>query len=159
MQKVFFKILFCLLSAQVVAQTTTISSGGEAEGTGGSAAVSVGQVFYQSTVGRSGSVSEGVQQTYEIIIITGTAENNLVLSAEAYPNPVTDILKLSVGRDTRNDNLSFSLTDIKGNTICQGKISEQTTLIPMSEKVNGAYFLSVLKNQKAIKTFRIIKNH
>lgn len=68
-QKIIRVCLICwfgisLLSMQ--AQETTLTAGGEATGSGGSVSYSIGQLFYMTKTGTTGSVSEGVQQPIEI---------------------------------------------------------------------------------------------
>ena len=57
------------------AQEAIPATGGEASGSGGSASYTVGQVVYTTNVGTNGnSVAEGVQQPYEISVVTGIPE-------------------------------------------------------------------------------------
>lgn len=70
----------------LLAQEKIIATGGDASGSGGSVSYSVGQVTYQTHIGTNGSVSEGVQQPYEISIITGIDEaEGINLTVLAYP--------------------------------------------------------------------------
>jgi opacity protein-like surface antigen len=81
----------------VSAQTRVNATGGNASGSGGSASYSVGQVAYQTKTGSSGSVAEGVQQPYEISVVSGIEKAiGISLSVSAYPNPTTDFLQLKV---------------------------------------------------------------
>ncbi|MBV1889111.1 MAG: HYR domain-containing protein, partial [Proteobacteria bacterium] len=52
-----------LLIIPISAQESINVSGGDATGTGGSSSYSVGQVFYTTNVGATGSVAQGVQQS------------------------------------------------------------------------------------------------
>jgi len=56
------------------AQESVNATGGNASGSGGSASYSVGQVAYQTHTGTNGSVSEGVQQPFEISVVTAIEE-------------------------------------------------------------------------------------
>ncbi|MGI6479934.1 MAG: hypothetical protein ACOX0M_10915 [Salinivirgaceae bacterium] len=90
------------------AQTSVNATGGDASGSGGSVSYSVGQVAYQTHTGTSGSVSEGVQQPFEISVVTGIEEaKGINLSVSAYPNPTTDYLTLEV-EEFDLSNLSLS---------------------------------------------------
>ena len=57
-------ILFFLNNG--TAQTSSNAAGGDATGTGGSVAYSLGQPFYITYTGSNSSVAQGVQQTYQI---------------------------------------------------------------------------------------------
>ena len=64
---------------QGYAQQATTASGGDASGSGGSVAHSVGQTVYTTNTGSNGSVAQGVEQPYEISITTGLAETGINL--------------------------------------------------------------------------------
>jgi hypothetical protein len=149
-----FILLICI-SAH--AQEVIPVSGGDATGSNGSVSYSIGQVSYTTIYSNSGSVAEGVQQTYEITVVTGNELLPAVsLSCKAFPNPVTDFLILSVGK-SENEDLSYRLSDLNGRDILRGKVIDEQTNIQLGALRNGNYFLSVLKNNTEVKTFKIIK--
>jgi len=79
------------------AQTSINATDGNASGSGGSVSYSVGQVVYTTNTGTTGSVAQGVQQPFEILVVTGLEEaKGINLSVSAYPNPTTDYLTLEV---------------------------------------------------------------
>ena len=51
------------------AQESVNSTGGNATGSGGTVAYSVGQVVYTANTGSSGNVEQGVQHAYEILVV------------------------------------------------------------------------------------------
>ena len=53
------------------AQESVNAYGGDAKGSGGTVAYSVGQIVYTTHTGATGSVAQGVQQAYEISVVTG----------------------------------------------------------------------------------------
>jgi hypothetical protein len=140
------------------AQTSTNATGGNASGSGGSASYSVGQVVYTTNTGANGSVAQGVQQPYEISVVTGIEEaKEINLSVSAHPNPTTDYLTLGIS-EFDISNLSYQLYDINGRLLQNEKITGNQTRIEMSNLVPATYFVKVLQNQNEIKTFKIIKN-
>jgi hypothetical protein len=64
-------LTFFGLSINLTAQNNTVSAGGDAEGSNGSISFTVGQVVYTSAEGSNGSINQGVQQPYDLEIITG----------------------------------------------------------------------------------------
>jgi len=140
------------------AQESVNATGGNASGSGGSASYSVGQVVYTTNTGTNGSVAQGVQQPYEISVVTGLEEaKDINLSITAYPNPTTDYLQLKVESETLKD-LSFQLYDMNGKLLQSKKITGNQTSIVMSNLVTATYFVKVVQENKEIKTFKIIKN-
>ena len=139
------------------AQTSVNATGGDASGSGGSASYSVGQVVYNANTGTNGSVAEGVQQPYEISVVTGLEEaKGINLSVSAYPNPTTDYLQLKVESEKLKD-LSYQLYDMQGKLLQSEKITGNQTSIVMSNLVPATYFVKVVQESKEVKTFKIIK--
>ncbi len=148
-------ILFC--ASMIFAQEGIHTSGGEATGTGGNVSYSVGQLFVGSPTGTGGIVTEGVQQPYEIFIVTEIENPYAVdLSLSAYPNPAIDNLNLQV-ESIQNSDLSYLLTDLNGRVLSMSNITETITQIDMSKLPSATYFVKVMNIEKEIKVFKIIK--
>ena len=132
------------------------ASGGDATGSGGSVAYSVGQIVYTTSTGTTGSVAQGVEQAYEIYSV-GIKETTLNISLSVFPNPTSDFLTLIV-EDYNNETLSFDLLDEQGKLILSEQITNQETQVAMSTLARGSYFINILQANKQIQTFKIIKN-
>jgi hypothetical protein len=143
------------LTAQ--AQQANPSTGGDATGSGGSVAYSVGQIVYTTHTGTNGSVAQGVQQPYEISVVLGIENSLIDLDISAYPNPTTQNLTLSIGNDI-SETLHFQLCDLSGKIIERRKISNRTETIHMENLATGPYFLKVSNANNEVKIFKIIKN-
>jgi len=155
-KKTFISAAFLLLGlGGLHAQESVNSSGGEATGTGGTASYSVGQVVYTTATGTNGSVAQGVQQPYEISTTVGINETSINLEMSVYPNPTIDYLTLKV---EDNFNLSYQLYDLQGKVIENKKVNTNSTIIKMEGLPKAVYFLKVVNNKQAVKTFKIIKN-
>ena len=140
------------------AQESINATGGNASGGGGSVSYSVGQVVYTTNTGTNGSVAQGVQQPYEISVVTGIEEaEGIYLSVTAYPNPTTDYLTLRID-EFEISNLSYQLYDMNGKLLQNEKIAGNQTSIVMSNLVPATYFVKVVQGNREIETFKIIKN-
>jgi hypothetical protein len=118
---------------------------------------------YTTNTGTSGSVAEGVQQAYEISVVTALEEaKGINLSVSAYPNPTTDYLTLSIDNSVKTNHdfslLSYQLYDMNGKLLQSKTINEAQTHIAMDKFIRASYLLSVNQNNTTFKTFRIIKN-
>ena len=122
-KKVILGILFLNLTITAVAQQATTAAGGNASGSGGTAAYSVGQIVYTTNVGLNGSMLQGVQQPYEISIVYGVEDNIINIDFNLYPNPTLDFLTLTVGTIDFSV-LSFELFDGNGKLVETKKITE-----------------------------------
>ena len=132
------------------------ASGGDATGSGGSVAYSVGQIVYTTSTGTTGSVAQGVEQAYEIYSV-GIKETALNISLSVFPNPTSDFLTLKV-EDYNNETLSYNLIDEQGKLILSEQITNQETQVAMSTLARGSYFINIVQTNKQIQTFKIIKN-
>ena len=148
-----------LLSFSMNAQTShqvLSATGGDATGSGGTVAFSVGQIVYTTSMGTTGSVAQGVEQAYEIYSV-GIKETALNISLSVFPNPTSDFLTIKV-QDYNNEDLSYSLIDEQGKLVLNEQITKQDNKLVMSTLARGIYFINVLQANKNIQTFKIIKN-
>lgn len=140
------------------AQEAILATGGNASGSGGSVSYSVGQVVYTANAGTNGYMVQGVQQPFEISVVTGLEEAKyILLQCLAFPNPTTDFLNLSV-ENYADNNLLYQLFDINGKLLETKKLDGNQTGIVMSKLEPATYFLKVSDHNKEVKTFKIIKN-
>ena len=164
MQCIKLRILTVLLLTLGItglhAQETISSGGGNASGSGGSVSYSIGQVLSDYQTGVNGSLSQGVQQPYEIWIMNGLEEfADITLDYRAYPNPATDFILLKV--DNNNiplSTLTLFMYDLNGKLIKSLKVNDIETIIHMENYKPAVYYLKVIQGSKEVKTFKIIKN-
>ena len=152
-------IVLILLTFQFTglqAQVTVPASGGSATGSGGTASYTVGQVTYSMITGLNGSVAQGVQQPYEISVLTGIVEASGI-NLSCFPNPATDFVTLKV-ENYNTKNLWYRLFDAHGSLLESKKITGDQTNIPMGSLGIATYYIVVIENSKEIKSFKIIKN-
>ena len=138
------------------AQESINTSGGDAVGSGGTVAYSIGQTVYSFDSGSNGDVQQGVQQSYEIYLV-GIEEEPSLISLNTFPNPTADYLTLEVG-DLSNEVMKYEVMDLQGKTLLTGDITHAKTSIDLSRYGTGAYFMKISKESNELKTFKIIKN-
>jgi hypothetical protein len=142
---------------QLIAQEVLTASGGNASGSGGSASYTVGQIAYNTYSGSNGSVAQGVQQPFEISVVTAIEEGKEInLNCKVYPNPATYFLVLKV-ENLNKKNLSYQLYDSDGKLLELRKVESDETTISMENFKPSIYLLKVIQNNKDIKSFKIIK--
>jgi len=145
-----------LLGYSVQAQNSVNSSGGDATGSGGTLAYSVGQVVYTTNADASGTVSQGVQQAYEIFTLD-VKEPIPNISLSVFPNPTVNHLNLQIS-DYNQEKLSYFLFDLQGKLIKDGKIKAKQTQISTSGLPSATYILYIRnKNKQNLRSFKIIK--
>ena len=152
-------LLFGLGVVTAEAQNSISSTGGNGTGEGGTISYSAGQVVYCKYTGTNGSASQGVQQPFEISVITGLDDARLIsLEFTVYPNPVSDNLKLKI-ENYEIGNLRYQLFDINGNILQNNKVEGNETNISTQNLLPATYILKIVKGNQEIKTFKIIKNN
>ncbi|TKS55408.1 T9SS type A sorting domain-containing protein, partial [Mesohalobacter halotolerans] len=145
-----------LLGYSVQAQNSVNSSGGDATGSGGTLAYSLGQVVYTINADASGTVSQGVQQAYEIFTLK-VKEPIRNISLSVFPNPTVNHLNLQIS-DYNQEKLSYFLFDLQGKLIKDGKIKAKQTQISTSGLPSATYILYIRnKNKQNLQSFKIIK--
>jgi hypothetical protein len=156
MKKISFFILLSVCAYRANAQQGSVSTGGDATGAGGSASFSIGQISYLAAGDASYSVSEGVQQPYEISVLTSVNEAGNDIRFNVYPNPTVTGVNITVSENT--EALSVQLFDAAGKMLAQQNILSSTTNVSMDQLPAGSYLLTVTGKGKTSRTFRIIKN-
>ncbi|MBF8455855.1 T9SS type A sorting domain-containing protein [Kaistella sp. G5-32] len=156
-KKLQLMILLLLCFGICPAQQATDASGGNATGTNGNVSYSYGQVFNESTSGSGGSVSQGVQQPFEIATLGTENFAGITLQAIIYPNPTAADITLKMENYSLK-NITVILYDAQGRLLLKQNITQTETKIMMGKFPSSTYILQVLDNQKAIKSFKIIKN-
>ena len=150
---------FGLLSVR--AQSTISTAGGNATSSGGTVSYTVGQVAYSTQTSTSGTITQGVQQPFEIFVATALEQaKDISLQLQVFPNPVNDYLKLSVvpTATISIQSLSYQLYDVNGKLVQNNNVESNETNIMMSGFTSGTYLLKVNQGNTSFKTFKIIKN-
>ncbi len=151
-------LLLCAAIPWLQAQDASLATGGTGSGSGGTATYSIGQPMYQTQSGTGFVETQGVQQPYEISVVTALNDlEGISLFFSAYPNPTSNELNLKIEKYSTKD-LTYQLTDMNGKVLQSSKVSDERTQLSLSTYATATYFLSVSKNNQLIKSFKIIKN-
>lgn len=138
------------------AQQATTASGGDASGSGGSVAYSVGQLVYTTNTGTTGSVAQGVQHAFDIYAV-GIEDIVWGFSLSVFPNPTADQLTLSI-ENYPHEPLTYQLYDLQGKLLASQPIQAIETEIPFSHLPAAVYFLHVLQENQRVQSFKIVKH-
>ncbi len=152
---IIFSSLFLIESFTLHAQTSTLSSGGDFKSDAGSVSYSIGQVDYNSMSNTDGSLSLGVQQTYQVKT-TGLLIANIDFSLVVFPNPVTNLITLEVSKFD-NQVLTYVLFDVDGKQIQTSKVIQKQTTIDMSVLPSATYLMEIYQENNKVQTFKILK--
>lgn len=149
-------LLFCTIVLHSFAQESINSSGGDATGLGGSAAYSIGQIVYTSNTSSTGTISQGVQQAYEIYEVS-LIDVEQAVSVQVYPNPTSQFITLDF-HDSFLSTYTVQLTDIQGKLIQEVEIIDKKTELNLRLLSTASYYLVLTQKNKIIKKFKIVKS-
>ena len=151
----FFGLL--LIPAMLWGQNSFTSTGGDAVGSGGSVSYSIGQLADGSATGTNASITEGVQQPFEIFIITEINDDFSNLNLTVFPNPTTDKIELTI-ENNNGQEFTCILFDLQGKTLICESFAGSSVKLETSSLPAGTYILKVLCGNEEVQSFKIIKN-
>ena len=155
LQIVFSFIFFVLMGIAVFAQSDIVPVGGTATGENGTVTFTIGQIAVQSQGEGSITLSEGVQQPYEIQTIGIDNYPGITLNAVVYPNPTAGNVQLTMSNVQLEGEVR--VFDTNGKLLFVKKIEGETTEILMSDLAAGTYFVNVVSGKQVLKTFKVVK--
>ena len=148
-------LVFCL-TIQISAQESINAGSNNLSGSDGSLTASIGQTFYETSSSSAGSISTGVQQSYEISETLGSDITEINLNLKIYPNPTPDILHLKIGfYDYKK--YRYDLFDGSGKILTGRSVNGFETSIAMAKYPAAVYYLKVSKDDRVVKIFKVVK--
>lgn len=148
-------LILLVLCIKIQAQQSVNSAGGNASSSSGDVSFSVGQITYSLQTGNNGNIAQGVQQPYEISVITAL-NNTDGIQMSAYPNPTQSSFVLYVDMKIKG-NYQYLLFDINGKQLDNKFIQNEHTIVTLDHLPMATYMISVSKDKASLKTFKIIK--
>ncbi|MFO8067054.1 MAG: T9SS type A sorting domain-containing protein [Bacteroidales bacterium] len=163
--KLFIITICCLAFSGIfnkaIAQKGFVSCGSNIISTEGSISYSAGLFDYFFIAGEEGSLTFGLQHSYDITEIIDTVNVDETpfsnLDVAVFPNPTSDQINISILTENPAK-FSFLLFDMNGKLIMNEALTGELTLVPMKSIINGTYILEIVNSNRKIKSFKIIKN-
>ncbi|MBV5312452.1 MAG: T9SS type A sorting domain-containing protein [Prolixibacteraceae bacterium] len=153
--------IFVLASLFAYGQTTSlqlVSSAGETfKNSNYQLDWSIGEILTETYNGNLNMLTQGLHQG-KYTITSVDQIKNLQLEISAFPNPATDFVLVKMASE-KFENFRFSLSDINGKVLQNGRFTSNLQQINLAGKATGAYFLNVISDQTTVKTFKIIKSN
>ena len=156
MKKLLLTAITFIVGTIALGQNSVNAVGGDVYNNTGSVSFSIGQVAIENTINTTGSISQGVQQAFEIKTLN-LEEKKLNLSLSAYPNPTQTQLILHIG-NYNQEKLKYNIVSSDGKLLSQGSIQSIETIIDLQQIPKAMYFIEIQEESTKIQTFSIIKN-
>jgi hypothetical protein len=130
--------------------------GGDASGSGGSVAFSIGQVAYTTNLSDAGSSAQGVQQAYEIFKL-GSGCDGIDIAIITFPNPTTNNVTVLISSCSTGI-FYYRLFDMQGKLISRDQIQAGISQIKMTNLPAATYILNIAtQDYKKNQSIKIIK--
>lgn len=140
-------VMSCALRAQEVIST----QGDSFSNANGSLDFTIGEVVINTGTDGSNDITQGFHQTnWNFLELPDYAPDYEV---SIFPNPTEDILNIVT---STFENVTYILYNSQGKVIFKEKLLAETTTIPFSQLALGNYSLTLLKDEKVLKSFQII---
>lgn len=148
-----FSILVCTSSAQVSVNST----GNIASSHTGSISYSVGQSFYMSHQTDDGKLQEGVQQPYEIMVITEIDKiSEKETDIQVFPNPAEKNLTIIIPNGN-SKGINYQIFSIDGKLYIDGIIENNSTFVDLQSIPKSTFILKISNEKQILKRNKIIK--
>lgn len=159
--KIILNLLLSLILAgfpltTLFAQQDILSANGNSTGIAGTVSWSVGLVAYATCSSTTGTLTQGIQQPYEIFIIEGLEEPGPGPECIIFPNPTTGTITLKFA-DQNLKNLTSGLYDAEGTRLLTIPVNASEISVRMDDFEPSTYILVILENDKPVKSYKIIK--
>lgn len=155
MPRPLFAFVVLLASGHAHSQQAVVPVGGEAAGSGGTVSYTVGQVAFNTLGSTTGTLTQGVQQPYEVLAMEVVVDAGQPM-ATAFPNPVSGMVHIRLNDPV--DIGSYALFDALGEVVREDRLESRESPIAMDGLANATYTLLLYAGSKPIGTFRIIKH-
>ena len=161
MKRITTFIVFLLsLAGATFAQSAIVPLGGDTQSNNGSVSYTVGQIAVQTSVNSNGSISvtEGVQQPYEIQTVGVDNYPQISLNAVVYPNPTENLAQLRLnGFEIPADGLRAILYDGNGKQLQSLMVTDDLTAFQIGQYATGTYYLELRDGKRVLKTFKVVR--
>lgn len=157
--KILLSVIIILMTHLAISQTVSpelVSSAGDSfNNTSYQLDWSIGECVTATHSAGAYVITQGFHQnTY---IITSVEDLRADIEMLVYPNPTSDFINLKV-ESSKVESLQFTITDLSGKVLQNGKFANQTEQIYFSSYAVGTYLITISQNNQILKSFQIIKN-
>lgn len=151
-----FFFLLQLFNTPTTAQNNFVASGSTTKTIAGEVSVSIGQTAYVSDSSSAGSVSEGNQQTYDIIdgIIQIPADG---YSVKAFPNPFPGNIYITI-TGGKSETVDVELYGPQGILLKHETFTSAEYMLKTENLAPGSYVILIRSKNFETRRYKLIKN-
>ncbi len=159
MKNHFFPILiisiFLMITQNIHAQEVVASAGNNHETGEMSISWTLGETVIETYSSADMILTQGFQQPV-IVVSTMTEEPDLEFQFTAFPNPTSADVTISTNTG-QTQSLKYRIYDVQGRLVSSNNLLGTETRVAFDDLQPGTYFLKITRNEKPVKTFKIMK--
>jgi hypothetical protein len=100
---------------------------------------------------------QGDVPAWQIATQTNDEDTTVRLLIDVYPNPVREVLMITLHGRKPARKLHYNLVDGQGRVLQVGRLNQDPTILEVEKLANGTYYMMIYSRSRIIKSFRIIK--
>jgi hypothetical protein len=139
------------------AQADMTAGGGDASSGNHTLSFTLGQSFAHVHDDETGSVYQGVQQPYELFVVSLHRAADEALQVRLFPNPTAGWLLLELPPTELPADLRYVLHDMQGRPLDDRPVTGPMTEISLLHQPPGTYVLTLLQAERRVQSFQILK--
>ncbi len=141
------------------ARLEVLSAAGESvEKAGYSLSYTLGETVTPTQGNRFYFATQGFHQiSFQAVVIWEYDEGQIDISV--YPNPYVRGLTVALPSNETFGDYSFSVYDLTFKSVANGELLSNKNQLELDQLPAGTYLLNIAKENRLIKTFRIVKSH
>ena len=152
---IFLFTLLFLLKPGIKGQEIISSSGNNHTNSNGSISYTVGEPVVETYRSNNVIITQGFNQT--CFTITKINEfTGLDYEIEIYPNPSEEFVILTTDIEDKSG-LRYLIYNLNGILLMQDQVQDTETFVSFHNMPTGGYILKINKDNKEIRSFRIVK--
>lgn len=155
MKTLITTLLTMALSFTAYAQQVTASAGAEHKNANGSVTFTLGELVIAALQGGGTQLTQGFHQNNIQVTVTAVFDP-IFSSVKVFPNPTAERVFIHLGNSSLNGS-TYRLHDLNGRQLSAGNIRGKQATIEVASYVPGIYVLTILKDEKTMITYQIIK--
>lgn len=152
---ILLTVLIVKLSPSIQAQEVIASSGNHFQNENFSISWTLGETMIETFESSDMLLTQGFQQPL-MIVSTMVEEPDLEFQVTAYPNPTSAHVNISTDIG-QTQSLIYRVYDVQGRLISSNNLLGTETRVAFDDFQPGTYFIQIVRDEKPVKTFKIIK--
>jgi hypothetical protein len=150
---IFYWLLY--YGSTLNAQQIVTTGGDYHQNSSGSISYTIGEVAIETFSKTNNILTQGFHQTYLVAVAVNELKG-LDFEISAFPNPTKDIVMLKVPAE-KLAGMQYRLYDMNGKLLQYKFLKGTETEISFTNLTPATYFIKVVKGEKELKTFKIVK--